>query len=97
MARPPVDFYLNLQYPFIAFAEAEGGYTILFPDLYGCMTCVDTVEEIPAMAEDARRGWIIVSYRNNREIPLPSYGEFLESHGVDLDAAMGRTVGASVR
>jgi antitoxin HicB len=31
----------------------EDGYTVIFPDLEGCVTCGDTAEEAIAMAQDA--------------------------------------------
>lgn len=36
----------------------EGGYVISFPDLVGCLTCVDKFEDIVPMAEDAKRSWM---------------------------------------
>ncbi len=47
----------------------------LFPDLPGCMTQGETLEEAAAMAEDARRGWIEVEYERGNDIPLPTYPE----------------------
>jgi len=74
-ARRPLDHYLNLQYPFSAIADPEGGYVITFPDLPGCFTQVETAEEIVPMAEEARRLWIETEYDAGEEIPLPSYPE----------------------
>jgi len=74
-ARKTLEEYLALEYPFQVIAEPEGGYTIVFPDLLGCMTQVDRVEEIGPMAEDARRGWIETVYERGMEIPPPSYPE----------------------
>ena len=73
--RRPLTEYLTLQYPFQAIADEDGGYVIVFPDLPGCMTQVERVEEIPAMAEDARRAWIETAYEDGEDIPLPSYPE----------------------
>jgi predicted RNase H-like HicB family nuclease len=73
--RKPLDYYLALQYSFNVRAEPEGGYVALFPDLPGCMTQGETLEELVAMAEDARRGWIETEYERGNEIPLPSYTE----------------------
>lgn len=73
--RQPLEHYFALQYPVRLIAEREGGYTALVPDLEGCMTQGETLEEAAAMAEDARRGWIEVEYERGNEIPLPSYAE----------------------
>ncbi len=64
-----------MQYPFNAIADEESGYVILFPDLPGCMTQVEEIAEIPAMAESVRRLWIGAEYDRGTEIPLPSYPE----------------------
>jgi len=73
--RRPLPEYLARQYPFQAIADEDGGYVIVFPDLPGCMTQVESVEEIPTMAEDARRAWIETAYEDGEDIPLPSYPE----------------------
>lgn len=74
-ARQPLDYYLNLEYPFNAIADPDGGYVIVFPDLPGCMTQVDRMDEIGPMAEDARLLWLTTTYEQKLEIPLPSYPE----------------------
>src|SRR5215212_4529624 len=74
-ARPSLDEYLALEYPFQVIASREGGYVVVYPDLPGCMTQADTVAEIPELAEDARRLWIETEYEDGRDIPPPSYPE----------------------
>ena len=71
----PLEYYLSLQYPLVVHAAQEGGYVVTFPDLPGCMTQVETLDELPAMAEDARTGWIEVEYEQRHDIPEPSYPE----------------------
>ena len=46
-----------------------------FPDLPGCLTQVETVEEIPEMAEEARQLWLQTALEDGQDIPLPSYPE----------------------
>ena len=38
--------------------EEEGGYTVTFPELPGCLTCVENIEDIEPMAEDAKKAWL---------------------------------------
>ena len=38
--------------------EEEGGYTVIVPDLTGCVTFGGTVEEAIAMAKEAIEGYI---------------------------------------
>lgn len=69
-----VEYYLELEYSFNAIADPDGGYVIVFPDLPGCMTQVESLDEIPYMAEDVRAGWLETVYDTDPDgIPLPSY------------------------
>src|SRR3954464_7337888 len=74
-SRKSLDEYLPLQYPLQVIADPDGGYVVLFPDLPGCMTQVETLAEVPAMADDARKLWISSAYDQGLDIPLPSYPE----------------------
>jgi predicted RNase H-like HicB family nuclease len=74
-SQPSLNHYLALQYPFNAIADPDGGYVIVFPDLPGCLTQVETIDEIPAMAEEARRHWIETTFEDGQDVPLPSYPE----------------------
>ena len=73
--REPLSYYLGLQYPFNVYADPDGGYVAAFPDLPGCITQVERVEDVSAMVEDARIGWIETEYEQGHAIPLPSYPE----------------------
>lgn len=78
--RKPLDHYLNSSYPFLVVPAGAGeiGYVIVFGDLPGCLTQVDTAEEVLPMAEDARRLWIETEYARGSTIPEP--GEILSFH-----------------
>jgi predicted RNase H-like HicB family nuclease len=67
--------HLALQYSFNVIADSDGGYVIAFPDLPGCMTPVESLDEIPAMAEEARRLWIETAHEQGHDIPPPSHPE----------------------
>lgn len=67
--------YLALEYPFHVNADPEGGYVITFPDLAGCLTQVDSLDEVGPMAQEARELWIETAYEQGIDIPLPSYPE----------------------
>jgi predicted RNase H-like HicB family nuclease len=73
--RKNLEAYLALEYPFQVIADPDGGYVVVFPDLPGCLTQVDRIEEVGPMAEDARLIWIETAYEHGMEIPLPSYPE----------------------
>jgi len=73
--RPSLTELLAREYPFSVVAEAEGGYTILFPDLPGCMSVVDSLAEAGPVAEEIKTLWIETAYERGMEIPPPSYPE----------------------
>ena len=70
--RPRLKYFLDLRYPFDVLDDPDGGYVIVFPDLSGCLTQADDLEEINAMAEEARRLWIETEYDLGADIPLPT-------------------------
>ena len=62
--------YMKLKYRFeLTEDEAEGGYAISCPDLIGCMSSGETIEEAVNNGEDARREWIIATLESGMEIP----------------------------
>lgn len=60
---------MRYQYPVILIPAEEGGYTVLVPDLPGCVTQGETVEEAFEMAKDAIAGWIEVTLEYKEEVP----------------------------
>jgi len=70
--RLPVSDYLALRYPFTVEADPDVGYFISFPDLPGCMTQVEELDEIGPAAEEIRQLWIEAEYDQGADIPLPS-------------------------
>lgn len=66
----PIEVYLNKTYPIVVYPE-EDGYVAEIEELPGCITQGDTIEEVMARIEGARRGWIEVAYEDGQEIPVP--------------------------
>lgn len=67
--------YLALDYSLDVVADPDGGYVLVYPDLPGCMTQVETLEEVGAAAQEIRHLWIETQYEDGFPIPLPSYPE----------------------
>ena len=63
---------MKLTYPACFYYEEEGGYSVEFPDLKGCITQGETLEEAMEMAEDAALGWLLDELENGKEIPAVS-------------------------
>lgn len=49
----------------------EGGYVVRFPDLKGCLSCGETLEDAVRNAEDAKREWLSAAMESGVEIPVP--------------------------
>jgi antitoxin HicB len=62
---------LKLEYPLRIEPDPDGGYVADYPDLPGCVTVGETLEEIAMMAEDARETWITGVFKAGKPIPLP--------------------------
>ncbi len=63
---------MKLVYPSIFYNEKQGGYSVVVPDLPGCVTQGDNLEEAIEMAQDAALGWILTAIEENEDIPVPS-------------------------
>ena len=62
------------EYPFLTSIlpeEEGGGYLIEYPDLPGCMSDGETIQEAITNGRDAVRCWIEVARANGDEIPAP--------------------------
>jgi len=65
--------YMNSRYKMEIIPDsAEGGYVVRFPELPGCITCGETIEEAIRSAEDAKREWITAAIEEKTAIPEPS-------------------------
>lgn len=69
---------MKLVYPAKFYYEKEGGYSVEVPDLVGCVTQGDTLEEAMEMAQDAALGWLLTAIEEEEEIPKPSTMEEIQ-------------------
>ncbi|KUO78170.1 MAG: antitoxin HicB [Desulfosporosinus sp. BRH_c37] len=86
---------MKLIYPACFYPCEESGYTVVFPDLPGCVTEGDNLAEAMEMAIDASSGWLLASVEENKQLPeasniksvIPDEYEngFVSLIGVDLD------------
>lgn len=60
-----------LYYPAII-ERAGAGYSVYFPDLPGCTSAGDSVQEAARNAEEALAGHLLVSAEHGEDIPSPS-------------------------
>lgn len=87
---------MKLVYPAAFYPCEEGGYTVVVPDLPGCVTFGDSLAEAICMGEDAASGWILTELEEGKEAPAasrigeihPEEGEggFVSLLTLDMDA-----------
>lgn len=74
----------KLIYPAVFHPEEDGGYSVDFPDLLGCVTEGDTLSEAVDMAEDAL-GIYLYSLKEDKEpYPEPSNPADIKVEGRDF-------------
>ena len=64
--RQSLEYYLSLKYPIFIYPE-EVGYTLIIPDLPGCMTQGKTLKECIVNIEEARELWIETVYTSAKK------------------------------
>lgn len=63
---------MKLIYPACFYLEEDGAYSVTVPDLSGCFTQGNNIEEAMQMAQDAALGWILTASEENEELPKSS-------------------------
>ena len=66
-----LEYYLALPYQYeIIEDKDEGGYVVSYPDLPGCLSCGETIEDALLNALDAKKAWLIAALEDGIEIPI---------------------------
>lgn len=72
MRETGIEYYMGLPYRIEIVPDAEeGGVALRCPELSGCITCAENLDEGYAMLEDAKRAWFLSCLENGIEIPKP--------------------------
>ncbi|MGN1143522.1 MAG: type II toxin-antitoxin system HicB family antitoxin [Anaerovoracaceae bacterium] len=67
-----IEEYLALPYKMEIVPDFdEGGYAVSWPELPGCVTCGETLEQAVRNAEDAKYTWLETAIEEGVEIPEP--------------------------
>lgn len=61
-----------MTYAILLEPQMEGGFTVSVPDLPGCMSQGETIEECRSNIAEAIEGWILTARANNWPVPEPS-------------------------
>ena len=68
-----LEYYMNLPYrPELLPDPDEGGYVVRYPDLPGCLTTGETINDALANAEDAKRSWLMAALEDGVKIEEPA-------------------------
>ena len=71
-----LEYYMGLPYRIeIVEDKEEGGFALHCPELNGCMTCADSIEEGIRLLEDAKREWFSACLEDGISIPEPATDE----------------------
>ena len=67
-----LNYYMGLNYKVEVIEDKEeGGYALSCPELIGCVTCADTIQQGFEMIEDAKRCWFTACIEDGIPIPEP--------------------------
>ena len=70
--KKTIEEYMKMPYRMVIVPdEEEGGYTLYFPDLPGCVTCVESLDEAKTMSEEAKRAWLEAAIEDGVDIKEP--------------------------
>jgi antitoxin HicB len=75
MEKKSIEYYLSLKYPYKIETISEedgGGYLISYPDLPGCISDGDTIEETLLNGEDAKKSWLKTAFEKSINISEPN-------------------------
>lgn len=68
-----LQYYMNLPYRVeVVPDEEEGGYAFRVPELPGCLTASQTLEEGFRLLEDAKKAWISACLEDGIAVPEPA-------------------------
>ena len=67
-----IEYYMKLPYRLEILPDPdEGGFVVRYPDLPGCISVGDTLQDALANAEDAKRAWLSAALEDGLQIAEP--------------------------
>ena len=68
--------YMKLPYKLEIIPDTEeSGFVASYPELPGCITCGETIADVIANAEDAKKEWLLAAIEGKIEIAEPESAE----------------------
>lgn len=69
-----IEDYLRINYTMEVIEDpTEGGFVVSFPELPGCITCGQTLENALANALDAKKAWLEAALEDGLVIQEPKF------------------------
>ncbi len=65
-----LDFYLQQKYKLVIKEDDDGSYYAEYPDLKGCMSIGESIEDVTYSIRDAKVAWLETAIENDLDIPL---------------------------
>lgn len=89
-----LDEYLSLPYRMeIVEDKTEGGYVASYPDLPGCITCGETIEDVVKNLVEAKKEWLAAAIEDNMEIYEPdSLNDYSGQFKLRIPKSLHRTL-----
>ena len=95
--KKTIDYYLSLPYRLEIVPDAEeGGYGARFPELPGCVTCAETIEDVVKNAEDAKRIWLETAIEDGTDIFEPGKDNYLLEYSGQFKLRMPKSLHKSL-
>ena len=68
-----IEEYMHLPYRMELIPDTvESGFAVRFPELPGCLTCADSLEEAVGNAADCKKEWLTAAMEDGIDIPEPA-------------------------
>ena len=91
--KKTIDYYLSLPYRLEIVPDAEdSGYGARFPELPGCVTCAETIEDVVKNAEDAKRIWLETAIEDGTDIFEPGKDNYLLEYSGQFKLRMPKSL-----
>ena len=93
MTAKNLEYFLKLPYKLEIIPDTdEGGYIASYPELPGCVTCSETIEDVWQNALDAKKAWIEAALEDNYSIPEPEAEKELASYSGQFKLRIPRSL-----
>jgi len=76
MNSKDLNYYMTLPYKIVIEPDVNGGMVVHVPELPGCISQGDNLEDAYKMIEDAKRVWIESALEDGAVIPEPANEDF---------------------